>query len=373
MKPFKWLSISDIHFGARSTTAEELIAELDAFFEGFSSKSALKDIDLLTFAGDVWDNTIAFSSEVLPAVVPWFFRLLDWCGRYGIVVRFLEGTPKHDRRQTETLLKIAQHFAEKVDVKYISTLSIEQHEKLGLSILYVPDECRPTAKEVERDVQKLLDEHHLDSVDIGVMHGMFKYQLGLIPMDAKVHDEAWYLERVKAYISIGHIHVASQYSHIVAQGSFGRLSHGEEQPKGAVLIQRLDNGEWMHRFLVNTKAKLYITIPVKGTIDQAFATIEKRLQDLPTGSYVRILAHPEHPILQGFETLIRKFPGYVFSKKKEKETVKVIDEPDVFRYQPIVLNEQTLHEALMTEVLSRHALETADEIRLNALLRELQS
>lgn len=371
-KLLEYLVISDIHLGARSTTAEEIIEHLDIFFDRLSDKSPLSKIDILFIAGDLWDDTIHFSSDVLSLFLPWFHRLLKWCERNQIKLRILEGTPRHDRQQAVTLQKITELLSTQVDFKYIPDLSIEKMEDLDLTILYVPDECRHTAEIVARDVQTLLDEQQLKQVDIAIMHGMFEHQLGFIPNNSKVHQAQWYLERVKHYINIGHIHTASQYNRILAQGSFDRLGHGEEAPKGAYLIKELPSGEWSHFFLENKHAKLYITIEVKGSIEDALKTINKRLKTIPAGSYIRIQGLATHPIFQGFETLRVKYPLYTFSKKalvSEDETARV--ELPTSKYIPIVLNEKTLTEALYSEVVQNNELHPDQEDRLYHLLEAL--
>ena len=370
----KYLVISDVHLGARSTTAEEILTHLTAYFDHFTAKSQFADIDVLFIAGDLWDDTINFSSDVLSLFLPWFDQMLRWCSRHEIKVRILEGTPRHDRQQGLTLQKIAELLPVKVDFKYVPTLSIERMNDLGLSVLYVPDECRHTAEIVARDVDELLNEENLTQVDIAIMHGMFQYQLGTIPMNSKVHDELWYLQKVKHYLSIGHIHTHSQYERIVAQGSFDRLAHGEEGPKGAVLIQETAPNQWMHFFIENPLAKKYVTIAVKGDIDQALKTIERGVKHLPDGSFVRIQALATHPIFQGFETLRRKHPFYVFTKKalvKEEEVVTMVQAP--VDYTPIVLNRDTLTEALFSEITGQHSLEMKEERLLHELLETLHT
>lgn len=89
-KPLEYLVMSDIHLGARSTTADEIIEHLDIFFDRLSDKSPLTKIDILFIAGDLWDDTINFSSDVLGLFLPWFHRLLKWCGRNQIKLRILE-------------------------------------------------------------------------------------------------------------------------------------------------------------------------------------------------------------------------------------------------------------------------------------------
>lgn len=371
-EPLKYLVISDVHLGGRTTTATEILAHLTAYFEDFRSTGRFVDLDLIFIAGDLFDDTIEFASDVLGEFLPWFARFLEWCARHDIVVRILEGTPRHDRMQSQTLSHIAKMTKIPVDLKYIPDLSIERLERFNLNVLYVPDECRHTAEAVRRDVEGLLAEHQLDQVDIAIMHGMFKYQLGTIPMNSKVHEEDWYLRRVKHYLNIGHVHTHSQYSRILAQGSFDRLKHGEEEAKGAILVERLPSREWVHHFVENPQAKLYKTIAVKGTLEQALKTIDKTVRTLPAGSYVRIQALATHPALQGVEALKKQYPQYVFSKKPMAEED---DKPAAvlpqFEYVPIVLNRETLTEAVFTEVTTQHTLEMDEEFRLHHLLEAI--
>lgn len=368
-----YLVISDVHLGARSTTADEILAHLTVFFEDFSNTSQLAQIDALFIAGDLWDDTVQFASDVIPQVVVWFDRLVRWCERNQIQLRVLEGTPRHDRRQGVSLKSIVDILNLKLDFKYITQLSIEKNEGLGLSILYVPDECRPTAEICQKDVEKLLTEHHLQKVDIAIMHGSFRYQLGLMPMTPKVHDEVWYLEHVKHYISIGHVHTPSQFNRIVAQGSFDRLSHGEEESKGGVLIKEIRPNEWMHFFIENTEAKRYVTIDTEETIDKTLSKIDRVTQTLPFGSYVRIRGLASHPVFQGFETLRARYPLFVFSKKTlTKEDVEETHAPtQVLDYKPIVLNKQTITEAILNEVVLKRSLTPIEEERLHTHLEAL--
>lgn len=370
-----YLVISDVHLGARSTSAEEILAHLTTYFDDFTAKSPFTACDVFFIAGDLWDDTIELASEVVPLFISWFNRLVRFCSRHQIALRILEGTPRHDRRQNVMLERLIEISGASIDFKYVQALSIEYMEELDLRVLYVPDECRPTAEAVARDTQALLDEAGLEKVDIAIMHGLFKYQLGTIPMNSKVHDEAWYLARVKHFISIGHIHTFSQYSRILAEGSFDRLRHGEEEAKGGIWIQETKPDEWMYLFVENTLAKKYLTIAIEGTVEQALKTIDKALRTLEPCSYVRIKALSTHPLFQGFETLRVKYPDFVFSKKPVAEGEESY-QPTVekaLEYTPIVLNRETITEALFTEVSTTNELGPADEERLFRLLESLHT
>lgn len=368
-----YLVLSDVHLGARSTTAEEILEHLTVFFYDFSDVSELVQIDTLYIAGDLWDDTIQLSSDVVSQFVLWFNRLLRWCSRNDIQIRVLEGTPRHDRRQGMILQRLVDVIDINIDFKYITQLSIEINEKLGMSVLYVPDECRPTAEICQDDVTALLNENRLEKVDIAIMHGAFKYQLGLMPMTPKVHDEAWYLDRVRYYISIGHIHTSSQFNRALAQGSFDRLGHGEEEPKGGMLIKEVRPGEWVHFFIENKLAKKYVTIDVDTSLESTLKKIEKVALALPMGSYIRIRGINTHPVFQGFETLKHRYPLHIFSKKamSKDELVEKQAPSENLAYKPIVLNKDTITSAIMDEVVLVSTLTPTEEERLHTHLERL--
>lgn len=368
----KYLVLSDIHLGARSTTAEEIIQHLRVYFDDFRATGRFSDIDLLFIAGDLFDDTLVLADETLGHFLPFLLELLEWAVREDIVVRFLEGTPRHDRGQSKTLSHIAKMTKLPVDFKYIPSLSIERIERFKLTVLYVPDECRHTAEAIRVDTEQLLIEEGLEKVDIAIMHGMFRYQLGTIPMNSKVHDEAWWLDHVHHYLNIGHVHSHSQYGRILAQGSFDRLEHGQEEAKGGILVERLPSGEWIHHFVENRHAKLYKTLEVKGSLEQALKAIDRGIKGLPSGSHVRIKALSTHPVLQGLETVKKKYPDLVFTKKPMAEEDEVVVEAlPQLEYVPIVLTRDTLSAAVYHEVISQHPLEPLEEERLHQLLEAL--
>lgn len=373
MKEIDYLVVSDVHLGARNTSYREIINHLDLFFHHFADSSPYSKLDALFIAGDLWDDTIELSSEVLVTFVPFWHRLLRWCHRNNIILRVLEGTPRHDRGQGKTLSEITAALLPELDFQYVSALSIEKNATLGLSILYVPDECRHTAEVVYQDVLGLMAEAQLTSVDIAIMHGMFQYQLGTIPMNSKVYDEQRWLALVNHYLSIGHIHVHSQYERIVAQGSFDRLSHGEEGAKGVTWFHRDSTGEWSWRFIENKAAKIYRTLKVSGDVDKALKQIDKEVKLLPDESHVRIQAVVGHPVFQGFETLRKKYPFITFTKKAIEEAAtspeQISTKPT--RFAQIPLNRETLTEAILVEIKAAGSLEIEDEGLLRKLLEEL--
>lgn len=119
------------------------------------------------------------------------------------------------------------------DFKHVCDVEIEYHDKLGISILYIPDEYRSDANETWRIVLERMKLKGYDSVDFILMHGMFHYQApAVIRHKVNIHDLDKYSSITNHLIMIGHFHVSSKNGKCIAAGSFDRLSHGEEGPKG---------------------------------------------------------------------------------------------------------------------------------------------
>lgn len=368
-----YLVLSDIHLGARSTSAKEILDHLTSYFRDFSDDSELAKVDAIFIAGDLWDTTVQFASDVIVDFVPWFRRFLLWASRNGILVRVLEGTPIHDRRQGRTLMELVDMSGVQLDFKYVAALSIEYIAALDLRVLYVPDMCRPTTAVLENDIDLLLKENQLEQVDLAIVHGMFRYQLGNIPINNHVLDEDWFLARVKNYIHIGHIHTHSQHSRIVAQGSFDRLAHGEEEAKGGVLVKQINENEFVHFFIENRQAKTYLTIPITGTAEAALVKINKAVKKLRHGSYVRITGTAKHPLFQNFDLVAKTYPLFTFSKKiVDKETETAVIQSTLSDYTPVVLNQETIVQAIALEVEQRNNLSANDRVTLTKLLESLK-
>lgn len=367
------LSLSDVHLGNRNTPAGFILKNLEAFFGNFNLKDNFDDLKVIFIAGDLWDDTLQLSSEHLPGFFQFWYKFTHWCHRKKITVRILEGTPKHDRLQGMTIAAYTEVICPELDFKYVKDLSIEYLAVLETTVLYVPDECRPTADGCYQDVLDLLKQHQLSKVGIGVMHGMFKYQLGTIPMNSKVHDEELYLNLVEYFIVIGHIHTRSQYERIFAQGSFDRIAHGEPMPKGAWYFKEQRPHQWLPIFLENKQAKQYITVEVTGTLEKVLRKLDKEIGDLPHGSYVRIAATATHDVFQAFDEIRLKYPFFQFSKKIVKEETAKEEISKEVDYTPVSLNRQTLTEAIFSEVSLRHELKPEEGKQLFQLLEELHT
>lgn len=288
----KYLVISDVHLGHKTNKVDRMFNAICNYFN--NNSILLKDIDILFIAGDLFDNYLAnYSHEYLKAIEV-MTGLINWCKETNTKLRILEGTPSHDWRQSSVVSNIVRDLKIDIDYKYIDTLHIEHMEDYGVDVLYVPDQYKPKGEDVYKDVQKLLLQNKLSDVDIAIMHGQFHYQFPRLKLDSS-HNEKDYLDIVKHYIHIGHIHTHSTKDRIIAQGSFDRLAHGEEEAKGGVLsiidTENPDNDEWV--FLENKHAMVFKTIDVsKYHNEEILKYVLPRVKSLREGSCLRLILDP---------------------------------------------------------------------------------
>lgn len=304
----KYLVLSDIHLGHNINKTSYIVNNLLDFF--ITYKKELSKLNIIFIAGDTFDRLLTTNSKDYLIAVDWLTYLVKYCQEHDIILRILEGTPSHDWKQVAILDTVISKLNLQIDFKYISTLAIDHIPKYNINILYVPDEYKPTAEETFKDVQDLLNKNHLQQVDIAIMHGQFTYQLP-IKLESS-HIEENYLNIVKYYINIGHIHTHSVRDRILAQGSFDRLTHGQEEDKGAILVT-IDK-DISYKFLVNKKAMRFVTLTFKANV--TIEDITKKLSKIEPNTNVRLILDSKDML----DTLKKNFPLLnikIESKKKE--------------------------------------------------------
>lgn len=372
-KQIQYLVLSDIHLGNKRNPTTNIIKNLDIFFDDYTTKSKFLSLDIIFIAGDLFDTLLDFSSNDIHEITLWLGRLLNFCNRFNIKLRILEGTPSHDNGQSKivTTLDILTCVFNmsptiKTDVKYINTLFIETIVDLGLTVLYLPDEWSYSSEDTLNQVRELLLSNNLQTVDISIQHGLYNYQLKDVPCGNIKHSEEDYLLLVKYFINIGHIHVFSTYDRIIAQGSFDRIAHGEESPKGAVLCTINSFGDSYFTFIENKHAKVFKTVELRyKDITKNLLKINKEIVDLPDDSYIRISAKRDNPIFDGFDKLRLDYPTFTFTKHRlddveETLTKAVINDPD---YTPITITEENIARLLLNEINTKYTL-TSKQLNL---------
>jgi DNA repair exonuclease SbcCD nuclease subunit len=342
--------VSDIHLGHPKNKAREIVKNLR---NAFPDNSETAKLDIIFLAGDIFNDLLSLPDEDVIEIDLWISSLLRLCKKHNIILRVLEGTPSHDWKQSERFLTINNVAQIGTDLKYIKDLSIEYIESLNLHVLYVPDEWEDNTEKTLNQVQKLLDAKGLTQVDIAVMHGQFEYQLPPF-IKAQKHSSDAYHKLVKELIFIGHIHTHSRNGKIIAQGSFDRLAHGEEEPKGHVRVSFRSNKEHVIKFVENTNAKKFVTVDcIDMDLEATLAKINQQVITLPELSYVRVEGNYSNPIFSNMEMLIRLYPTLIWSKSviEEKDEKEKNEEAEEI-FVPITITKENIVGLLLDRLVS---------------------
>lgn len=311
-KPIKIAAVGDCHLGHHKTTTPFIIENLK---KAFPDNDETGELDLILFEGDVFDRLLVFPSENSVEITYWIMEFLSMCRRRKIMVRVLEGTPSHDWRQSLIFDTLNKAMGSHVDLKYVDKLCVEFIDSLGISVLYVPDEWAPECDEVWRQVKDTLASNGLDKVDIACMHGAFNYQ---IPMSHNTHVPERYLSIVEHYIFIGHVHKHVPLSRILPAGSFDRLCHGEEEPKGHVRATIDPNGNREYSFVENQGAKLYKTLDLQDMpLTEALLAL-KVVEAYPEGSHIRIRLKRTDDLYASLNSVRELYPQHYWTTQQEE-------------------------------------------------------
>lgn len=331
-KPIKIASFHDIHLGHNKTPASFIVNNLHNVLD---QQEEVSTWDMMIIPGDLFDKLLYLTFAELEQVFLFFVRALKLAKKHDFIIRILEGTPGHDYKQSHlfsivnNLLKASENL--QVDFKHVTELSIEYIPRFDINILYVPDEWNTDVVETYNQAVDLIQSRGLTKVDYCLLHGAFNYQID-VKLNPKAHSEELWCNLVNYYIFAGHVHFKSQYKNILVAGSFDRLAHGEEQPKGWLTCEVKENGEHEIIFHENKSAMIYKTIDIRDMdTEEALKKVESIVSALPDYSHVRLLGKSRDVIMEGLKTLKQRFSYIQFTVKidkkdieKEKKSIKLV-------------------------------------------------
>lgn len=340
---------SDLHFGHPRVPASFI---RDNWFKHVNDE-VMASLDILVLAGDVYDKLLSLNNTQVYDIDLWMYQLLVMCKKHDVTLFILEGTESHDREQSKRFMLINEAVGKvQAKIHYISDLTVWYEERFDMNFLFVPDEWHHDPKETLRQIHTLLETKGIKQVDFSFMHGNFSYQLPLVS-NAPKHDEQSYLDITKYLIFIGHVHTRSQFERIHAQGSFDRLKHNEEEPKGFLIATLYSNGQTEVEFIENTGAKRFDTInclglTVEETLNKAYALADR----IPNDSYIRLYVDKQNPIVKNLNILKARYPLLNWSLKEdevEKEDLVFEIKRDL-DYQPVYITPDNVKELTMTRI-----------------------
>jgi len=304
-----YIVVSDIHLGHQKTPTKHIVINLLSNLLTEENKV----LDIIFIAGDIFHRLLDLNSNDSHEIIYFFRSLLHYCSINNIKLRVLEGTPSHDWQQSKILLRLN----DTCDLKYINILDIEYMPDLNINILYIPDEWNNDHSSIEKEINAKLIEYNISKVDIAIMHGQFKYQtLGKMHVGF-YYNEEYFNNIVKYYIHIGHYHTYSYNGKIIAEGSFDRLSHGEEEDKGYVKAY-IDNNICNYEFIINKNAFIYKTINVRKGM--TLKKLDDIIFNLPIGSHVRLLMSRDNEFNVNYSEISLRYIGYNIKRLIKEDT-----------------------------------------------------
>ena len=317
------LHFADVHLESDAVVTKDTLKGI----WGIIDEVCPTTLNKISFSGDVFDKAMVVPASKISLIIKFAGELLDFCEKWDIVLDFLEGTPSHDRKQSELFVDIAKLKGLSHRINYYPDLCIVICPRTGLSTMYIPDEWNHDNEVTLQQAQALLKKHSLTKVDMMSMHGAFKYQIGLI-LTRPHHLEQPWMDMCRYYIVIGHVHGQSTYGGIIlVPGSTNRTAHNEERAKGAILTTvDTETGDKSWKTIANKHATIFATLDVRG---KTLADVMDVMRGLthPKGSNIRLLVNPEDPALPSFGAIKNLFPDYKV-KRKIAEDKKAKEEAD---------------------------------------------
>lgn len=309
----------DIHFVHNRTPTANVIRTMNYLFY---ENESMKDIDLIVLAGDVWDSLTTMPNGDAELARCWVHNFVSDCEANGVILRVLEGTPDHDRKQSREFVL----YGPKGDIKYIDQLCVEHIPRLDLWFLWVPDEIRINHEEIWKATCEVMAAAGLEKVDFAIVHGAFDFHFPP-EWDLPAHSSERYSAIVRYAVLCNHIHKKGHRNKVWGPGSPDRLAHNEEEAKGYHRITLIPSEVRMElQWIENPHAWIYRAINTRGKeLDEIIALARKVATPLPYGSWVR-LDFGDPTIMSGaLVTLRTEIPHVQWEIKNEKKKGIVAD------------------------------------------------
>lgn len=351
----KIASISDVHLGNPRNEAQFII---DNLYRAFPRNADTASLDVLVIAGDFYDRLLTLPQEESHQIDKVIIYLLRLCKDYDIELWIVRGTNSHDRDQTLRFVLLNELYSIGANLVYRDYLDIVWMPKFGINVLFVPDEWN--GNDPDKTLEQVYQEmkiREISKVDFAVMHGQFEYQLPPV-VKAPKHNSQAYLAIVKYLIFIGHVHIFTTNERIIAQGSFDRIAHNEEGPKGHVRAIVRAEDDFEIEFVENTGARIFKTV---NCYDYDLKTCEELIleaaRQIPEYSFLRVRADKGNPILQAEKHYTDNNPllhwAFEPNKDSEKAIQKQIELQKAEIYTPILITHENIVDLVEDKLAAR--------------------
>ncbi len=309
------VSISDIHLGNKRVTTSHICVCLNEYFF-----PELLKAKVLFLIGDLLDTAIEFSERQTGFAIEMIIQLLVACSEHDITIILVRGTISHDRTQLERVVELHKSLKCKNDLRYYDKVSVDYIEKYDLKLMIFPDDLPyESSNDAVAYGKSLMRDKGWKSVDYALIHGSFDTKI-----PANVHPpKCTYRENqfkfVGKKIVCGHEHEPSDIGMVAYNGSFDRLAHGQQGPKGFLTIRDFKTHCTL-KFVENKGAMPFHTWDL-STLDAEHA-ISKCVEMLDTLShlrtvYVRVI-HPSVEVRTALSRMVAtQYPNVKFTHMKK--------------------------------------------------------
>lgn len=345
---------SDSHLGHNKTPTSHV---LKVFSNMLPNNDVTGLLDMIIIAGDLFDRDLQLYQDEVYEIKLWMAAFLKMVKERNIIVRVLEGTPRHDWKQSRWLIYLNDMLNIGANIKYFDTVDIEYIPELGIDVLYIPDEFKPTTLETQQIVRDLLNSKGKQTVDFTVMHGAFPHQLPKAAhARAQLHDPDFYLSITKYFIFVGHIHQYSQYQRILSAGSTDRYCHNDEKAKGMIEVTvRLNSDVHDIDFIENKQAAKFITVNAQGLDEDSVKhRIDKTIAKYGLKFNLRIEAKSNDSVYRIIDNYTNRYKDitWEFKRIEDKKPERITNVSELFKH--VSLNKENIFDLLLQRVESQY-------------------
>jgi hypothetical protein len=270
-----FITISDIHHGA--IPAERMSEEMNA--EGGFIDTIAECIDDpkfigVVFTGDYFETHLDMNDSRSKIATSLFFAVFEMIKQFNKVMIALRGTYSHEYSQLDHFLALENTYDKFRVINTVEAIQFGPFKALCIPEEYMDDQ--------EAYYKKAFSKKY----DIIFGHGLFTYNAfdandSERPMAKMPLFDENKLMQIANLIIFGHVHSHSNFKgKIWYNGSYTRLCHGEEDPKGflRIDIDSKNSKNFSVTLIENKLAPIYRTYQIQNILKASDKTVESMIQ-----------------------------------------------------------------------------------------------
>lgn len=384
MKILGIANIGDVHF--YDSVANRLYKELKTNFLDILDVNR-RNLHLVNIVGDLFHTKLqlgGIGAQYAARFVHEIVEILE-----GKPLRIIIGTRTHDYTQPKFFSFLTNKNVLIYDKPTVEQFNFFPEQSRPFSALYIPEEYPESWRDYY--AAYLFDNEYM--YDAIFLHGMMDFcshSSQIIESEDNIQSSVVFpvscLQENAKVVIAGHVHTAHVEGNFFYTGSFSRMAHGEEEPKGWRWLEyNLETTQYEVEFVENTDAPLYVTVPLsavykegqdmqssinklqrhilKNSISNLRVKVDLELSDTVAGD-LNILREHFSSSHSDFKVQIDRRSQ---SKVKKQEDTKPSEEQT--KLQEISHSEKPIPEKIQEWVKTRHGTELDTPLVLKTIGR----